>query len=65
MAFVQLDSWSAAADGRGFAPGWLPIGTSSLPSRRAVSLLFSILVHCGLIWFLAARLADGTGPIRA
>lgn len=62
MAFVQLDSWSAAADGRGFAHGWMPIAGSGLPSRRAASLLFSILVHCCLIWFLAARLADGTGP---
>jgi|GEM_PF-5644429 len=61
MAFVQLDSWSAAADGRGYAPGWLPIGASSMPSRRAAALLFSFLVHCCLIWFLAARLADGAG----
>lgn len=63
MAFVQLDSWSAAPIGRGFAPGWLPLA-ASLPSRRALSLLFSIIVHCCLIWFLAARLADGTGPDR-
>jgi hypothetical protein len=61
MAFVQLESWSAAPVGGGFAPGWLPIA-AGLPSRRAISLLFSILVHCCLIWFLAARLADGTSP---
>jgi hypothetical protein len=60
MAFVQLESWNAAPDGRAFATGWP--AASSLSGRRAASLLFSFLVHCGLIWFLLARLADGTAP---
>ena len=61
MAFVQLESWNAAPDGRGFTPGW-PAALAGLTSRRAVSLLFSVIVHCCLIWFLVARLTDGTGP---
>lgn len=61
MAFVQLESWNAVPDGRAFGAGW-PAAASGLLSRRAASLLFSIVVHFFLIWFLIARLADGTGP---
>jgi hypothetical protein len=65
MAFVQLESWKAAAPesrlhpfgGPAFA---LPAGLV-LPSRRAAAGLFTILVHCALLWFLVARLSDGTG----
>ncbi len=60
MAFVQLESWTSAPAGHGFAPGWSG-AASSLTSRRAVSLLFSFIVHCCLVWFLIARLADA-GP---
>jgi hypothetical protein len=61
MAFVQLESWNASPDTGTFARGW-PLAVTEIPTRRAIACLFSIVVHCCLIWFLIARLADGTAP---
>jgi hypothetical protein len=59
MAFVQRETWNAPPPGRAFASGW-PFSSNGVSTRRAAACLFSILVHCFLIWFLIARLADGT-----
>ncbi|HEY5722115.1 MAG TPA: hypothetical protein VIT45_07320 [Allosphingosinicella sp.] len=58
MAFTQVGSWDLAHS-RAAAPSWAP----GVQTRRGAAIIFSILVHLGLLWMLLNHLA-GAMPLR-
>jgi hypothetical protein len=58
MAFTQVGSWDSAHS-RAAAPSWAP----GPQTRRGAAVVFSILVHFGLLWMLLNHLA-GAMPER-